>query len=78
MNRLRRLYPGMTAPVRCENGCGAVFEMIDGYFSYKKNERGESLLICPCRAAEEGHIWEDEETPETSPVCHRKPKENHR
>jgi len=46
-----------------------------GFFAYKRDVLGGNLLICECCAAEEGHIWEADETPETSPVCHRKPKE---
>jgi rubrerythrin len=71
---LRALYPHMSDPMCCENGCGAVMEIADAYLSYKKDERGERLFICECCAAEEGHLWEDDETPETAPVCRRKPK----
>jgi DNA-directed RNA polymerase subunit N (RpoN/RPB10) len=67
----------MRHPIRCENGCGAVIELSDAFRSYKKKiEDGEELplLVCECCAAEEGHLDEDLEEPEESPVCRRKPK----
>ena len=73
---LKRLYPHMFCPMRCDNGCGAVIEIADAFRSYKKNERGECLLICECCASEEGHRDEDIEEPESSPVCRRKPKKH--
>lgn len=33
---LRRNHPEMRFPMFCENGCGAIIEMIDGFISYEK------------------------------------------
>jgi len=75
---LLKLYPTMILPIECENGCGAVIELTDAYASYKRtsDEYGEKrpLQICECCAAEEGHLNEDDEEPEETPVCRRKPK----
>jgi rubrerythrin len=75
---LQRLYPEMMMPYRCDNGTTAVVELGDAYTSYKRktNARGEveNLFICECCAAEEGHLWEDDEPPDLSPVCRRKQK----
>jgi hypothetical protein len=64
----------MELPIYCENGCGAVIELLEGYISYKRGDDGGSLIICVCCAAEEGHANEEYETPEEAPVCRRKPK----
>ena len=71
---LLKKYPTMSHPIRCENGCGAVVELVDAFESYKRDEDGNTLLICECCAAEEGHRNEDIEDPEDAPVCKRKPK----
>ncbi len=71
---LQRLYPHMANPMRCENGCGAVIEIAEAFRSYKKDARGERMLICECCASEDGHADEDLEEPEQTPVCRRKPK----
>lgn len=71
---LREKYPQMNFPMRCQNGCGAVIEIVDGYRSYKRDREGKHLLFCQCCAAEEGHIDEDDESHDDGPVCHRKPK----
>ncbi len=71
-------YPHYRHPIRCENGCGAVVELIEAFSSYKRTSdvygKNRPLLICECCAAEEGHMEEDREEPEESPVCRRKPK----
>lgn len=46
MSDLRELYPEFMFPKRCQ--CGAVFELVDGFFSYKRDDKGEELLICEC------------------------------
>ncbi len=69
---LNQLYPWMSNPWKCENGCGTVFDMLEGYSSYKKNAKGEPLLICACCAAEEGHRDEEYEEHDGGPVCKRK------
>lgn len=71
---LRRMYPHLYLPVRCENGCGAVFSLLDGYNSYRRGADGKYLVICECCAAEEGHVDEEHETPDTAPACRRPPK----
>ncbi len=71
---LREMYPELGTPIRCENGCGFVIDVIDAFFSYKKNDKGDSLLICECCASEEGHIFEENEGHDEGPVCKRKPK----
>lgn len=71
---LLKNYPSMVHPIRCENGCGAVIELTDTYESYERGEDGETKAICECCAAESGHIYEEHEEPEDSPVCRRKPK----
>ena len=75
---LQKTWPlaclGMSFPMHCENGCGAIVEAIDCFRSYKRNENGDPLLICQCCAAEEGHKDEYDEAPDESPVCKRKPK----
>ena len=72
---LLKKYPTMIAPIRCENGCGVVIELGDALMSYERNEDGSPKAICECCAAEIGHLNEDEEEPEDTPVCRRKPKE---
>lgn len=71
---LRRKYPHMSNPIRCENGCGVVIDIGDAMRSYKRNEQGYHLLICECCAAEEGHADEADEEHDEGPVCKRKPK----
>lgn len=71
---LLKKYPAMRTPIRCDNGCGAVIELLDAFMSYDRDEHGERKLICECCAAEKGHVHEDLEEPEETPVCHRKPK----
>jgi rubrerythrin len=75
---LSRLYPGLANPIYCENGCGAVIELMQAFQSYKRtsDEYGDNrpLLICECCASEEGYLYEDEDAPDETPVCHRKPK----
>jgi hypothetical protein len=78
MHELMYAHPEFFAPIYCENGCGAVIELMEGLNSYKRtsDEYGDNrpLIICECCAAEEGHLDEAEEEPETAPVCHRRPK----
>ena len=74
MNELLRLYPTMSQPIRCENGCGAVIELLQAFRSYEKDDKGDPKLICECCAAEIGHA-DEEEAPDESPVCHRQPKQ---
>jgi len=71
---LLKIYPTMSWPIRCENGCGAVIDLGDAYRSYKRSKSQERKLICACCASEEGHADEIYERPNRSPVCHRKPK----
>ena len=71
---LRAKYPEFGMPICCENGCGAVIELIDGYTSDKRGENGENLIICQCCAAEEGHRDEGDEDHDEGPVCRHKPK----
>ena len=71
MWELLKIYPTMRQPVDCENGCGAVIELMESFRSYRKDSNGEPLLICSCCAAEEGHREEDDEEPEESPRCER-------
>ena len=68
---LRAKYPEFGMPIRCENGCGVVIELISGYNSYKRGPDGQNLIICPCCAAEEGHRDEDLEDHDEGPVCKR-------
>jgi hypothetical protein len=72
--QLYRAHPEMRHPMYCENGCGAVIELTQGYRSYKRGPNGESLLICECCAAEIGHRDEDLEDHDEGPVCQRRPK----
>ena len=55
MTDLIRLYPTMASPTRCENGCGAVVELIDMFVAYEKDKNGDGKLICECCAAEIVH-----------------------
>lgn len=71
---LKRLYPEMPHPTRCENGCGSVVELADMFRSYMRDSNGSPKLICKCCAAEIGHLDEDDEEPEESPTCERRPK----
>ena len=73
-SELLHKYPTMRQPIRCENGCGSVIELLESFRSYKRDGDGVNLLVCECCASEEGHIDEDIEEPEESPVCRRKPK----
>ena len=72
--QLREKYPKTNNPIRCENGCGTVIELIFSFNSYKRNERGDPLCICGCCTAEEGHRDEEYEDHDDGPVCHRKIK----
>mgnify|MGYP003395473375 CR=1 FL=1 len=74
MRDLHRMYPSMRSPIHCENGCGAVIECLEAFRSYEKDEQGDPKLICQCCAAEIGHLDEDDESPDESPVCHRPEK----
>lgn len=69
---LLQIEPSMAHPIRCENGCGTIIELTQSFRSYKRDEKGEPLLICECCAADEGHVDEDLEEPDESPVCTRK------
>lgn len=76
-NELLRLYPTMYHPIRCENGCGAVIDLAEAFDSYKRHVKYNEVMplqICECCAAEEGHLNEDIEEPDTAPVCRRKSK----
>lgn len=71
---LHYLHPEMMCPIRCENGCGTVIDVLDAFRSYERKEDGDRKLICQCCASEIGHVDEDLEEPEDAPVCKRKPK----
>jgi hypothetical protein len=71
---LLKIYPSMRHPMYCENGCGAVIELAEALRSYKRDDQGNPMLICQCCAAEEGHLDEDIEEPEETPVCNRPEK----
>lgn len=71
---LLKLYPTIPHPIRCENGCGAVIDLMDALHSYDKDKNGDPKLICRCCASEKGHLFEDEEEPEDSPTCKRRHK----
>lgn len=71
---LLKMYPTMSTPIRCENGCGAVIEMGDSLRSYLRDARGDPKLICECCASEIGHMDEDVEEHEAAPVCRRPAK----
>lgn len=73
---LLKIHPSMRHPMYCENGCGAVIELAEALRSYKRDDRGEHVLICQCCASEEGHVDEDDEQPEGSPVCNRPMKKH--
>ena len=68
---LERMYPDVPFPIRCENGCGTVIAMRDGFRSYYRDDDGSPKLICQCCAAEVGHLDEDDEAPDEAPVCKR-------
>jgi hypothetical protein len=69
----REQFPEFEFPTRCQ--CGVVCEMVDMFFSYERDDNGESLLICTCCASEQGHIHEEYEVdPTDGPVCRRKTK----
>ena len=72
--KLLHMYPTMVMPIRCENGCGVIIELMDSFESYKHSDDGQRLLICECCAAEEGHANEDLEDDHVGPVCRRKEK----
>lgn len=74
MFELLKTHPTMAMPIECENGCGAIIELNDAFFSYKRSAHGGHLMICQCCAAEEGHLHEEDEEPEAAPVCHRPAK----
>lgn len=71
---LLKLYPSMVHPIRCENGCGSVIELGQALRSYERDLNGDHKLICECCASEIGHVDEDIEEPEETPVCRKKPK----
>ena len=79
-DELQRAYPHFDFAMYCENGCGAVIDLLYGYESYKRTSdhigENRTLTICECCAAEEGHRNEGNETPDTTPVCHKKPKKS--
>ena len=71
---LLKIYPTMSHPIRCENGCGAVVDLGDAYRSYKRAKGEKRKIICACCASEMGHADECREKPDRPPICHRKPK----
>lgn len=68
---LGRMYPELNHPIRCENGCGTVISIIGAYRSYQRREDGSVKLICQCCASEIGHLDEEGEGHDESPVCKR-------
>ncbi len=73
---LRKLYPEFNLPIRCENGCGVVIELIAGFRSYRRGDNGEHLIICECCASEDGHADEDYEDHDMGPTCKRPTKKH--